>query len=70
MRFNFYARLTTVSDSFSLLHLNIPSLQCNANKLTDLLCNVNLKFSLISISETWLNDLSSSFDTNGYSFLH
>ena len=70
MRFNFYARLTTVSDSFSLLHLNIPSLQCNANKLTDLLSNVNLKFSLVGISETWLNDSSSSVDINGYSFLH
>ena len=45
VRFNFYARLTTVSDNFSLLHLNIPSLQCNASKLTDLLSNVNLKFS-------------------------
>ena len=43
-------------DSFSLLHLNICSLQCNAIKLTDLLSNVNLKFSLIGISEIWLND--------------
>ena len=47
-----------ICDTFSLLHLNIRSLQCNASKLTDLLSNVNLKFSLIGISETWLNDSS------------
>ena len=43
-----------ICDSFSLLHLNNRSLQCNASKLTDLLSNLNLKFSLIGISETWL----------------
>ena len=59
-----------ICDSFSLLHLNIRSLQCNASKLTDLLSNVNLKFSLIGISETWLNDSSSSVDIDGYSFVH
>ena len=59
-----------ICDSFSLLHLNIRSLHCNASKLTDLLSNVNLKFSLIGISETWLNDSSSSVDIDGYSFVH
>ena len=52
------------------MHLNIPSLQCNASKLTDLLSNVNLKFSLIGNSEIWLNDSSSSVDINSYSFVH
>ena len=59
-----------ICDSFSLLHLNIRSLQCNASKLTDLLSNVNLKFSLIGISETWLNDSLSSVDIDGYRFVH
>ena len=59
-----------ICDRFSLLNLNIRSLQCNAGKLTDLLSNVNLKFSLIGISETWLNDSSSSVDIDGYSFVH
>ena len=59
-----------ICDSFSLLHLHIRSLQCNASKLTDLLSNVNLKLSLIGISETWLNDSSSSVDIDGYSFVH
>ena len=59
-----------IHDSFSLLHLNIRSLQCNANKLTDLFSNVNFKFSLIGISETWLNDSSPSVDIDSYSFVH
>ena len=59
-----------IRDSFSLLHLNIRSLQCNASKSTDLLSNVNLKFSLIGISETWLNDSSPSVDIDGYSCVH
>ena len=59
-----------IHDSFSLLHLNIRSLQCNASKLTDLFSNVNFKFSLIGISETWLNDSSPSVDIDGYSFVH
>ena len=31
---------------------------------------LKLKFSLIGISETWLNDSSSSVDIDGYSFVH
>ena len=54
-----------ICDSLSLLHLNIRSLQCNASKLMNLFSNVNLKFSLIGISETWLNDSSSPVDIDG-----
>ena len=36
----------------------------------DLLSNVNLKFSLIGISETWLNDSLLSVDIDGYRFVH
>jgi len=59
-----------IRDSFSLLHLNVCSLQCNTSKITDRLFNVNLKFSLTGISETWLNDLSPSVDIDGYNFVH
>ena len=59
-----------ICDSFSPLHLNIRSLQCNASKLTDLSSDVTLKFSLIGISETWLNDSSLSVDIDSYSFVH
>ena len=35
-----------------------------------LFSNINFKFSLIGISETWLNDSSPSVDIDGYSFVH
>lgn len=71
-RFNYmlFREDTRIHDSFSLLHLNVRSQQCNASKLTDLLSNVNLKFSLIGISETWLNDSSPSVDIDGHTFVH
>ena len=54
----------------SLLHLNIRSVSHNLNSLTDLLSNLNIKFSFIGISETWLSDSSNSTDIEGYKFLH
>lgn len=42
---------------FSILHLNIRSLEYNLSNLTDLLNNVDIKFSVIGITETWLRDL-------------
>ena len=39
-------------------------------KLTDYLSCLNIKFSVIGISETWLNDSAHSVDINGFKFLH
>ena len=39
----------------SLLHLNARSLNKNFNSLQTLLCTLNFPFSIIGISETWLN---------------
>ena len=55
-------------DDFSLLHLNIHSPQRNLNSLSILL--TCLKFSLIDVSETWLNDYSHSADIDGFNFIH
>ena len=52
------------------LHLNIRSLPRNLVKLTDYLSCLNIKFSVIGISETWLNDSSHSVDISGFKFLH
>ena len=41
------------SNSFSLLHLNIRSLQRNFDKLTEFLDNLDFEFKVICISETW-----------------
>ena len=56
--------------SFSLLHLNIRSLECNLHNLTNLLNNLNIKFSVIGISETWLKNCTHSVDIEGYNFFH
>ena len=57
-------------EDFSLLHLNIRSLQRNLNSLSILLTCLNIKFSLIGVSETWLNDYSHSVDIDGFNFIH
>lgn len=55
---------------FSILHLNIRSLEHNLSNLTDLLNNVDIKFSVIGITETWLRDLVHLVDLNGFNFFH
>ena len=40
----------------SFLHLNIRSLHCNLDSLTTLLKNLELRFSFIGITGTWLRD--------------
>ena len=56
--------------SFSLFHLNAPSLVKNQDALAHLLANINHKFSVLAITETWVkesnvNDLS----FEGYNFV-
>ena len=64
-------RCENYSDAdFSFLQLNIRSLPHNLVKLTDYLSCLNIKFSVIGISETWLNDSSHSVDISGFKFLH
>ena len=55
---------------FSLLHLNIRSLARNLNSLTDFLSCLDIKFSVIGISENWLIESPQSTDINGFKFLH
>ena len=43
-----------VNNCLSLLHLNIRSLHRNLDSLTTLLKNLELRFSFIGITETWL----------------
>ena len=63
-------RCENYSDAdFSFLQLNIRSLSHNLVKLTDYLSCLNIKLSVIGISETWLNDSSHSVDISGFKFL-
>ena len=52
------------------MQVNIRSLQCNLDSLTSMLLHLDLKFSFIGISETWLKDISHTCDIPGYKFIH
>ena len=59
-----------VNNCLSLLHLNIRSLHRNLDSLTTLLKNLELIFSFVGITETWLRDSSHHTDISGYNFVH
>ena len=46
----------------SFLHLNIRNLSRNIDSLTNMMTEINAKFSVIGISETWLQDISHTVD--------
>ena len=46
------------SSSFSLFHTNVGSLQCNFHKMDDLLTDLAWKFDIISVSETWNDEIN------------
>ena len=56
--------------SFSVLHLNARSLVKNHKDLSHLLANINHKFSMLAITETWIKD-DEPYDLNfdGYNFI-
>ena len=69
--FNQMLRNENYSDAdFSLFHLNIRSLQRNFNNLINLLSLLDINFTLIGVSETWLNEPSHLLDIDGYNFIH
>ncbi len=55
---------------FSLIHLNMRSLTRNYANLTNLLANVDTKFSVIGITETWLQNVEHTCSIEGYHFVH
>ena len=58
------------SISFSLLHLNAPSLVKNQEALSHLLINVNHKFSVLAITETWIKENNvHDIRFDGYNFV-
>ena len=52
----FHSLKDKVKNPFSLLHTNIRSLQYNADNLKILLANLEFKFDIIALSETWNPD--------------
>ena len=65
---------SNLSENFSIIHLNIRSLHKNIDKLKDFLNDIKGKFSVIVLSETWIDDdkadLNSLFHIPNYSFIH
>ena len=58
------------NETFSLMHLNTKSLIGNFDKFEILLTNLRKSFSVIAITETWLNDLTSDLvNMPGYNFV-
>ena len=59
-------------ESFSVLHLNIRSMNKNFEAFQDFYKSLNTKFSIICLTETWANDSNqnSSFQLEGYISVH
>ena len=53
----FFIKMPSIQ-CLSFLHLNIRNLSRNIDSLTNVMNEIKAKFSLIGISETWLQDIS------------
>ena len=60
----------TLETGLSFLHMNIRSLSNKFDQLKNFLGQLRLKFPIIGISETWLDDCYHFSDIAGYNFLH
>lgn len=61
---------TNTCSSFSVLNLNIRSMQKNFNDLSQLLALNNISFDVIALTETWLNESNEHMYTlDGYNSL-
>ena len=61
--------LTANSNCLSFFHLNIRSLPRHVDNLINYLPSINNKFSMIGISETWLQS-NDSINLESYNFVH
>ena len=63
-----------LKDSFSVLHLNIRSMNKNFESFKEFYSKINFKFSIVCFSETWVDDISfsknSNFQLSGYQVIH
>ena len=66
-----YNKIPTLStDSFSIFHTNIHSLRNKHDNLSEFLSNLNTTFSIIGLSETWLDESTENlYAIPGYTFL-
>ena len=63
-----------LKDSFSALHLNITSMNKNFESFKEFCSKINFKFSIVCFSETWVDDIpfskNSNFQLSDYQVLH
>ena len=57
-------------DNLALLYLNIHSISYKLDRFSNFFGSVALKFFVIGISETWLDDSSHSCEIRGFNFIH
>ena len=60
----------TLETGLWFLHMNIRSLSNKFDRLKNFLGQLRVKFPIIGISETWLDDCYHFSDIAGYNFLH
>ena len=65
------SQLSLNNDCFSIIHLNIRSIPKNLKTFENYLMNLDVQFSVIALSETWLNEINSShYGVAGYNECH
>ena len=57
--FNKLVNKESLKSNCSLLHVNARSIYKNITQFTDYLKDINYKFSVLAISETWANEINS-----------
>ena len=57
-------------NSFNIVHLNVRSCNKNLDELMLNLKNFNMHFSIVVLTETWLNSLSDWIDLPGFNAFH
>ena len=67
---NLICNKTNYLGCFSVMHMTICSLNHNLDCLQSLIASLNSVFSVIGISEAWLQDSTHHADINGYNFMH
>ena len=64
---NYASRIGISNDTFSLFHRNIRSIPVNSSSLLSDLENLDHRFSVIKLAETWLNPSNiDAHDKDGY----
>lgn len=70
MQFNSFISNLKFKNPFSIMHLNIRSLRAKIDHLHAYIKLLQACFSVIALTETWLNDeSSSSYSLPGYTFV-